>query len=92
MLIVLRTTSGEGTLVVVDRCGEPVTMIDGKGTVKTEKQPVARGESIMHATRIIDSHIHCGVQHVDLPYEEIQKLLRRQGISGACMFAPVEDI
>jgi hypothetical protein len=46
----------------------------------------------MGTLRIIDSHIHCGVQHVDLPYEDIEPLLRRDGISGACMFAPVEDI
>jgi uncharacterized protein len=46
----------------------------------------------MGTSRIIDSHIHCGVQHVDLPFEDIEPLLRRDGISAACMFAPVEDI
>ncbi len=46
----------------------------------------------MHAQHIIDSHIHCGVQHVNQPYEDIAPLLVRAGITGACLFAPVEDI
>jgi hypothetical protein len=46
----------------------------------------------MATTRIIDSHIHCGIQQVDLPYGEIQSLLIHAGIAEACMFAPVEDI
>lgn len=46
----------------------------------------------MGASRIIDSHIHCGVQHSDLPIEHIAPLLRRAGITDACLFAPVEDI
>ena len=29
----------------------------------------------MGAARIIDSHIHCGVQHSDLPFAEIAPLL-----------------
>ena len=46
----------------------------------------------MGAARIIDSHIHCGVQHSDLPFAEIAPLLREAGITDACLFAPVEDI
>lgn len=46
----------------------------------------------MSGTRIIDSHIHCGIQHVDLPYESIEPLLRQAEITDACLFAPVEDI
>lgn len=46
----------------------------------------------MPGSQIIDSHIHCGAQHVNLPYELIQPLLQQAGISGACLFAPVEDI
>ncbi|MFP3869350.1 MAG: amidohydrolase family protein [Syntrophobacteria bacterium] len=42
--------------------------------------------------RIIDSHIHCGIQNVDLPYKVILPLLQDAGITGACLFAPVEDI
>ena len=42
--------------------------------------------------QIIDSHIHCGVQNVDLPYEVVSPLLQNAGIAGACIFAPVEDI
>jgi hypothetical protein len=38
---------------------------------------------------IIDSHIHCGK---GLPYERISMLLRKAGIEGACLFAPVEEI
>ncbi len=41
---------------------------------------------------IIDSHIHCGVQHVSQPFSHIQPLLDAAGIRGACLFAPVEDI
>lgn len=42
--------------------------------------------------RIIDSHIHCGIQNVDIPYEYVKPLLDDAGIEGACMFPPVEDI
>jgi predicted TIM-barrel fold metal-dependent hydrolase len=42
--------------------------------------------------KIIDSHIHCGVQNVSLPIETIRGYLREGGIDGACLFAPVEDI
>ncbi len=38
---------------------------------------------------IIDSHIHCGK---DLPFRIISPLLKKAGIDGACVFAPVEDI
>jgi uncharacterized protein len=41
---------------------------------------------------IIDSHMHCGLQNVSLPYEEIRGYLQEGGIGGACLFAPVEDI
>jgi hypothetical protein len=41
---------------------------------------------------IIDSHIHCGVQNVRQPFDEIRPLLERAGINSACLFAPVEDI
>jgi len=46
----------------------------------------------MRPTQIIDSHIHCGIQLSRLPIDDISPLLREEGISGACMFAPVEDI
>lgn len=46
----------------------------------------------MRASRVIDSHIHCGIQHSDLPFEMIDTLLRQDGITDACLFAPVEDI
>ncbi|MGD2272328.1 MAG: amidohydrolase family protein [Desulfobacterales bacterium] len=42
--------------------------------------------------KVIDSHIHCGIQNVNQPYHQIQKLLREAGIQAACLFAPVEDI
>jgi len=41
---------------------------------------------------IIDSHMHCGVENVDQPFELIRSYLDRGGIDGACLFAPVEDI
>jgi len=46
----------------------------------------------MDAARIIDSHIHCGVQHSKLPFARIAPLLTQAGITDACLFAPVEDI
>jgi hypothetical protein len=46
----------------------------------------------MAEMHIIDSHIHCGIQNVDLPFEVISPLLRDSAITGACLFAPVEDI
>ncbi len=42
--------------------------------------------------KIIDSHMHCGIQNVNLPFEIIKKHLDTAGIEGACLFAPVEDI
>jgi len=42
--------------------------------------------------KTIDSHIHCGIQHVHQPYAEISTLLEAADIEAACMFAPVEDI
>jgi predicted TIM-barrel fold metal-dependent hydrolase len=38
---------------------------------------------------VIDSHIHCGNE---LPYEAVSLLLKKSGIDGACLFAPVEEI
>ncbi|MCX7816337.1 MAG: amidohydrolase [Syntrophales bacterium] len=42
--------------------------------------------------KIIDAHIHCGVQNVHQPFEMIVDYLKTGGISGACLFAPVEDV
>ena len=42
--------------------------------------------------KIIDSHVHCGIQNEDLPYERIKPILTEAGIMGVCMFPPVEDI
>jgi hypothetical protein len=42
--------------------------------------------------QIIDSHMHCGIQNSNLPFEVISPLLENAGITGACLFAPVEDI
>ncbi|MBE0428017.1 MAG: hypothetical protein IBX72_15425 [Nitrospirae bacterium] len=38
---------------------------------------------------VIDSHIHCGKEY---PFETISPLLKKAGIGGACLFAPVEEI
>ncbi len=46
----------------------------------------------MADSQIIDSHIHCGVQNVNLPFEVISPLLQEAGITGGCLYAPVEDI
>jgi len=46
----------------------------------------------MADVQVIDSHIHCGTQNVDLPFNGIRPLLREAGITGACVFAPVEDV
>ena len=42
--------------------------------------------------KIIDSHMHCGIQNVNLPFEVIRNYLDAASIQGACLFAPVEDI
>jgi len=44
------------------------------------------------STKIIDSHMHCGIQNSNLPFEDIKRYLDSAGIQGACLFAPVEDI
>ena len=46
----------------------------------------------MGQVKIIDSHMHCGVQNVNLPFEVISPLLEEAGITGSCLYAPVEDI
>ena len=42
--------------------------------------------------KIIDSHMHCGIQNSDQPIELIPSYLERAGIQGACLYPPVEDI
>lgn len=42
--------------------------------------------------KVIDSHMHCGIQNSNLPLEVIKGYLDAAGIEGACLFAPVEDI
>ncbi|MGV8078513.1 MAG: amidohydrolase family protein [Syntrophales bacterium] len=42
--------------------------------------------------KIIDSHMHCGVQNVRQPYGLVRSELDDGDIAGACIFAPVEDI
>ena len=42
--------------------------------------------------KIIDSHIHCGIQNSDLPFQLIRGYLEKGGIQGACLYPPVEDI
>ncbi|UCH19627.1 MAG: amidohydrolase family protein [Deltaproteobacteria bacterium] len=42
--------------------------------------------------KVVDSHIHCGIQNVNQPYGQIEPLLKDAGIFSACLFAPVEDI
>lgn len=42
--------------------------------------------------KIIDSHIHCGIQNADLSFELIRGYLAEGDIRGACFYAPVEDI
>jgi len=46
----------------------------------------------MDTMHIIDYHIHCGIQNVSQPFEDIEQLLNSAGIDGACFYAPVEDI
>ncbi len=46
----------------------------------------------MDAMKIIDSHIHCGIKGLGSSYETILGILREAGISGACVFPPVEAI
>jgi predicted TIM-barrel fold metal-dependent hydrolase len=42
--------------------------------------------------KIIDSHIHCGIQNVNQPFELVKRYMDEGGVQGACFYAPVEDI
>jgi hypothetical protein len=42
--------------------------------------------------KIIDCHVHAGVQNVSWGWENVRPLLNGAGISGAGVIAPVEDI
>jgi len=46
----------------------------------------------MARLRIIDAHLHCGIQKVRWPWEQVQPFLKDAGITGAGVMAPVEDI
>lgn len=46
----------------------------------------------MTSWRIIDCHLHTGVQHVSWGWEKIRPLLLAAGITGAAPIAPVEDV
>jgi hypothetical protein len=47
---------------------------------------------MMAASRIIDCHIHCGVQQVSWPWEKVRARLQAARINGAGLIPPVEDI
>jgi uncharacterized protein len=46
----------------------------------------------MQDFQIIDSHLHCGCQHVSWLWEGLRPLLVGAGIQGAGLIPPVEDI
>ena len=46
----------------------------------------------MQTYRIIDCHLHSGVQNVSWGWEEIRPLLLAAGVSGAGVIPPVEDV
>jgi uncharacterized protein len=46
----------------------------------------------MPSVRIIDCHLHCGVQNVNWSWEGLKPLLEEAGIQGAGLIPPVEDI
>ena len=46
----------------------------------------------MMKAMVIDSHMHCGIQNVNLSFDVLRKYLDAGGVRGACLFAPVEDI
>lgn len=41
---------------------------------------------------VIDSHLHCGIQNVNWPWEIVHRRLVEAGIKGAGLIPPVEDI
>jgi hypothetical protein len=47
---------------------------------------------LRHPYRIIDSHLHTGIQNVLWKWEDIRPLLLAAGIKGAGVIPPVEDI
>ncbi len=46
----------------------------------------------MNSLRIIDCHLHTGVQHVPWGWENVRPLLLAAGVTGAAPIAPVEDV
>jgi uncharacterized protein len=46
----------------------------------------------MESYKCIDCHLHCGVQHVPWPWENVRVRLQAARISGAGLIPPVEDI
>ncbi len=42
--------------------------------------------------RIIDSHVHCGIQNVSWGWEHVWPLLNAAGIEGVGLIPPVEDV
>jgi len=63
--------------------------VDSSGTDRIASGNYGGNNGIM---KIIDSHMHCGVQNVDQPLGMIKGYLSQAGIVGACLYAPVEDI
>jgi len=46
----------------------------------------------MEVYKIIESHVHCGIQNAYLPFEYVKPSLNDANIEAACMYPPVEDI
>jgi uncharacterized protein len=46
----------------------------------------------MHDFRVIDSHLHCGRQHVSWLWEDLRTHLAAAGIARAALIPPVEDV
>jgi hypothetical protein len=46
----------------------------------------------MSQLRIIDGHLHCGVQNVTWDWERVRPLLAAAGIQGVGVIPPVEDV
>lgn len=50
------------------------------------------GQVDNHEFQLIDSHLHCGCQHVSWVWEDLRRHLAGAGIQGAGLIPPVEDI
>lgn len=88
----VRRDGASGRTPVCKRCKETLNIVAHVRQSRLGRRTRSFPVKVIIGMKIIDSHMHCGVQNVSLPFETVQGCLREGGIDGACLFAPVEDI